>query len=67
MLGDTAVGKTSMVMRLMNNEINEHHLSTIGIDTKQKEFAIKSKSGMEEPVKLKIWDTAGQERMHTFT
>ncbi len=31
-LGDTAVGKSAMLTRLINDRFSSHHLSTLGLD-----------------------------------
>ena len=35
-LGDAAVGKTSIVSRLVDEKFSSHHISTLGIDMKEK-------------------------------
>jgi len=54
MLGDSAVGKTSLVDRFCDDEFRASMTSTIGIDFKQKTVDIDGTR-----VKLTIWDTAG--------
>ena len=61
-LGDSKVGKTSLLKRYDDNAFNSNHLTTIGIDFITKQANIK-----DELVTLKIWDTAGQERFRTIT
>ena len=56
-LGDTNVGKTSLVLRFSDNKYNDNQLSTIGVDFKTKYMKLEDTS-----VKVLIWDTAGQER-----
>ena len=62
MLGDSNVGKTSIMTRLIDDNFLNHHVTTLGMQQSQKLFKV---SGAE--VKLLIWDTAGQERFHTMT
>ena len=62
LLGDTHVGKTSLLMTYTDNFFPDTHLSTIGIDFKQK---IIDFSNLK--IKLQIWDTAGQERFKSVT
>ena len=62
-VGDFAVGKTSVVERFVNNHFSEKYLSTVGvkIDTKEIEFP---DQGIAH--KLVIWDVAGSDRFsHT--
>jgi len=56
MIGDFAVGKTSLVSRFVNSSFDERYLTTVGvkIDTK----AITLPSG--DPLKLVLWDIAGK-------
>ena len=55
LLGDQAVGKTSLVLRYINNTFSEHYISTIGAD-----FLIKDLEFFGAPVRLMIWDLGGQ-------
>ena len=55
-LGDSSVGKTSLLLRFSNNIFNEERLPTIGIDYKIKKLQINNKI-----VKVEVWDTAGTE------
>ena len=61
-IGETAVGKTCLLLRYTDNTFNVGHLATIGIDFKIKEVDIEGKN-----VKLQIWDTAGQDRFKSIT
>lgn len=61
-VGDTAVGKTCLLLRFCSNEFRTSFLSTIGIDFRVKVFET---SGTR--VKMQVWDTAGQERFRTIT
>ena len=56
-LGDTNVGKTSVVLRFSDDKYNDNQLSTIGVDFRTKYMKLG-----ENSVKALIWDTAGQER-----
>lgn len=58
-VGDFAVGKTSVVERYVNNHFSEKYLTTVGvkIDTKEIEFPDR---GILQ--KLVIWDVAGADR-----
>jgi len=56
MIGDFAVGKTSLVSRFVSSTFGERYLTTVGvkIDTR----AIELPSG--DPLKLVLWDIAGK-------
>ena len=61
-LGDTLVGKTSIVLRFSDDKFFENQKATIGIDFKTKYIKVG-----EDLVKVLIWDTAGQERYKNIT
>ena len=56
MIGDFAVGKTSLVSRFVHSTFSDHYLTTVGvkIDTKRVDLA----SG--DAIKLVLWDIAGK-------
>lgn len=62
-VGEQAVGKSSMLTRYADNKFTSSYIMTIGIDFKIMSFT--SKSGKK--IKLHIWDTAGQERFRSIT
>ena len=61
-IGDSTVGKTSILNRYTNGEFNHHYLATIGLDFFKKDEVIDGKT-----IRIKIWDTAGQERYKSLT
>jgi len=61
-IGDSQVGKSSVILRFSDNSFNESYLSTIGVD-----FKIRTVSVNGRTIKLQLWDTAGQERFRTIT
>ena len=62
-LGDSMVGKTSLILRYLENTFSSNYLSTIGFDIKKK--FIKFENG--DKIKLIIHDTAGQERFKSLS
>eukprot|EP01120_Amphizonella_sp_Union-15-10_P013291 TRINITY_DN6148_c0_g1_i1.p1 TRINITY_DN6148_c0_g1~~TRINITY_DN6148_c0_g1_i1.p1 ORF type:complete len:199 (+),score=44.62 TRINITY_DN6148_c0_g1_i1:102-698(+) len=56
-LGESGVGKTSLLLRYVNNKFTMATKSTIGADFLSKQITVDDK-----PTTLQIWDTAGQER-----
>lgn len=60
-IGDSAVGKTSLMNRFAENLFVATYISTIGVDFKLKNIVVDG-----QRVKLQIWDTAGQERFRTI-
>ena len=60
-LGDSRVGKTCIVLRIMGEKFEDEILSTIGIDFKGKIINYN-----DTPIKALIWDTAGQEKYQSM-
>lgn len=61
-IGDSTVGKTSILSRFTNGTFNANYLATVGLDFFTKDEVINGKN-----VRIKIWDTAGQERYKALT
>lgn len=55
MVGNSAVGKSSLLLRFADDQFNENYMITIGVD-----FRFKSMRINDSIIKLQIWDTAGQ-------
>jgi len=66
LLGDSGVGKTSLMCRFADNEFQPNMMSTAGVDFKIRYLhdEVKTKG---KRIKCQIWDTAGQERFHVIT
>ena len=62
LLGETQVGKTSMITVKSGLQFNENQLATVGIDN----FTDKATFDTKE-YKFKIFDTAGQERYNSIS
>lgn len=62
LLGDSSVGKTSLVHRFISRSFDPHLVNTIGAAFISKEHTSNNKT-----VRLEIWDTAGQERYKSLT
>lgn len=62
LIGDSGVGKSSLLYRYTDNDWNPHYIATIGVDFKVTTFERGGKI-----LKLQLWDTAGQERFKTIT
>ena len=54
LLGESAVGKSSLVLRFVKGQFHEYQESTIGA------------AFLTQTVKFEIWDTAGQEGYHSL-
>ena len=60
-LGDSAVGKTSLLLKYTDDYFPIVYVSTIGVDYKTKIININDMN-----ISLQIWDTAGQERFRSL-
>lgn len=55
--GDSAVGKSCLLSRFVDNSFTQTYTTTVGVD-----FKIKTMEVDGTIVRLQVWDTAGQER-----
>ena len=62
LIGNSGVGKSSLLLRFADEYFNETQMPTIGVDFKIRTIEVDTKD-----VRLQIWDTAGQERFKTIT
>jgi small GTP-binding protein len=62
LLGDSAVGKSSLLLRFCEGRFENNFVITIGVDFKTKTMNIDGKQH-----RVQVWDTAGQERFRTIT
>ena len=60
-IGESKVGKTSVIKRYTKNKFGGIYLTTVGVDFQSKIIEIDGKKIM-----LQIWDTAGQERFRNI-
>lgn len=61
LLGESAVGKSSLVLRFVKGQFHEYQESTIGAA-----FLTQTVCMDDTTIKFEIWDTAGQERYHSL-
>ena len=61
-LGDSAVGKTNLLLRYSEDEFKNNYMMTIGVDFKSKVIDVD-----DFKLKMQIWDTAGQEQFKVIT
>lgn len=54
-VGDSAVGKSSLLIRFVDDKFDDNMLSTIGVD-----FHFRTINVNGSVVKLQVWDTAGK-------
>lgn len=62
-IGDTGVGKSCMLGRLIQKEFKEEYTVTIGVEFGNYVMRVDDKKN----VKLQLWDTAGQEHFRAIT
>ena len=62
LVGNSGVGKSSLLRKFTENCFCDQHISTIGVD-----FKIHTCKIDDQIIKLQLWDTAGQERFRTIT
>ncbi|XP_063546820.1 ras-related protein Rab-21 [Cydia strobilella] len=61
LLGEGCVGKTSLLLRYIEDKFNDKHLTTLQATFLNKKININGKR-----INLSIWDTAGQEKFHAL-
>lgn len=62
-IGESYVGKSSLLTQYVDEEFSANHTTTIGVEYKQK--TLKLEDGCT--VRVQIWDTAGTARYNTVT
>ena len=61
-IGDSAVGKSNILLRYIHDRFNEEFHSTIGVEFGAKNLDIDGKI-----FRIQVWDTAGQETFRSIT
>ena len=61
-IGDSAVGKSNILLRYIHDKFIEEFQSTIGVEFGAKNLKIEDKT-----YRIQIWDTAGQETFRSIT
>mmetsp|Transcript_18311 Transcript_18311/g.25658 ORF Transcript_18311/g.25658 Transcript_18311/m.25658 type:complete len:218 (+) Transcript_18311:36-689(+) len=61
LLGDSGVGKSSIMNQYVHTKFTAEYKATIGADFLTKHIVLQN-----EPITLQIWDTAGQERFQSL-
>lgn len=62
LVGDTGVGKSSILLKYSEDKFTDEHNVTVGVDFRSKVIQLDPKT----KVKIQIWDTAGQETFGTI-
>ena len=62
LLGDSSVGKSSIVLKYIDNKFYESNISTMGVDYLEKIIVYN-----KFEIRLQIWDTSGEEKFRSIT
>ena len=60
-IGNSNVGKTSILYKYSSKLLNENYVPTVGLD-----FCTRDENIDNKTIRIKIWDTAGQERYRSL-
>ncbi len=63
LLGDIAVGKTSILSRFVEDKFTSEYKCNVGVEFKVKSLFLDETTGAD----LQIWDTCGEERFRVIT
>nr|3BC1_A Chain A, Ras-related protein Rab-27A [Mus musculus]3BC1_E Chain E, Ras-related protein Rab-27A [Mus musculus] len=71
-LGDSGVGKTSVLYQYTDGKFNSKFITTVGIDFREKRVVYRANGpdgavGRGQRIHLQLWDTAGLERFRSLT
>ncbi len=62
LVGEGAVGKTSLIRRFVHDEFSDRYIATLGAKVSKKIILVNDSNGRETKVTLAIWDIMGEER-----
>jgi len=63
-IGDPAVGKTSLLRNFSDEGFESEYIATVGVNITKEKVSIKNDIGEEKEVSLMIWDIAGQPQFY---
>ncbi|KAG8342558.1 ADP ribosylation factor family 50S ribosome binding GTPase putative Ras of Complex Roc domain [Trypanosoma vivax] len=67
LLGDSGVGKSSLMLSFTCGTFDTDIRTTVGVDFRVKTVTVADLDGTRRTINLHLWDTAGQERFRTLT
>ncbi|UCE12753.1 MAG: GTP-binding protein [Candidatus Heimdallarchaeota archaeon] len=67
LLGDGAVGKTSLILRFIENKFKEEYSMSLGVDFLTKTVKFIDSQDVQRTVSLQVWDIAGQARHVSYS
>ncbi len=62
LIGSSYAGKTSLLIRFVNDQFDKNYLNTVGVDLKSVTLRIH-----DTLTRVNIWDTTGQEKFKSLT
>ncbi len=65
-IGDPAVGKTSLLTNFCGDKFTYEYIPTVGVNITKEPVTIKDDMGKDITVNLMVWDIAGQQRFDVF-
>lgn len=66
LLGDFAVGKTSLIRRFVDNQFSDQYLTTVGVKISRKTLSFPSpEPGEKVDLQLLIWDLEGSTKFYS--
>ena len=63
-IGDPAVGKTSLLTNFCGDKFEYEYIPTVGVNITKEPVTIKDNMGTETTVNLMVWDIAGQPQFY---
>jgi len=66
LIGDPAVGKTSLIRRFVYSRFDDDYISSLGTKVSQKNMDFKDNRGQPLEVMMMIWDIAGQREFQSI-
>lgn len=63
-IGDPAVGKTSLLTNFCGDKFNYEYIPTVGVNITKEPVTIKGEMGKDITVNLMVWDIAGQPQFY---
>ncbi len=63
-IGDPAVGKTSLLTNFCGEKFNYEYIPTVGVNITKEPVTIKDDMGKDTKINLMIWDIAGQPQFY---
>ncbi|MEE9181699.1 MAG: Rab family GTPase [candidate division NC10 bacterium] len=60
LVGEGAVGKTSLTRRFVYDEFDDRYITTLGAKVSKKDIMVREQDGSRVKVKMTVWDIMGQ-------